>query len=97
MKVINISNFFAEFGGAFIEQLIILNEQLIKQGNESILIFPEEARYTKWAKNLSEKYRVYFVSLINKKNKQKVINELKEIFEIENPDIIHSQIGRAHV
>ena len=56
MKVINISNFFAEFGGAFIEQLIILNEQLIKQGNESILIFPEEARYTKWAKNLSEKY-----------------------------------------
>lgn len=90
MKVINISNFFAEFGGAFIEQLIILNEELIKQGNESILIFPEEARYTKWAKNLSEKYRVYFVSLINKKNKQKVINELKEIFKIENPDIIHS-------
>lgn len=90
MKVIHISNFFAEFRGAFIDQLEELGKKLTLQGDEIVYIFPENARALEWYKDLKNKYKVFHVSEINRKNEKKVIQELKLIFKQEKPDIIHS-------
>lgn len=90
MKVIHISNYFAAFRGSFIHQLELLGERIVDSGGEMIFIFPYRAKEIEWCKSLCEKYRVYFVSCINRKNKNKVLRELKEIVNTEKPDIVHS-------
>ena len=89
MKVIHVSNFYAEFKGAFISQLELLAENIISDGSEVIFIFPIKAKKLNWCKNLNSKYIVEFTSCIERRNKKLVINELKEIFSIYKPDIIH--------
>ena len=90
MKVIYISNFYAEFKSAFISQLELLAENIISDGGEVVFIFPIKAKNLNWCKKFNYKYRVEFVSCIDRRNKKLVINELKEIFSIYKPNIIHS-------
>ena len=90
MKVINISNYYAEFAGSFIEQLSLLGEKIISEQNDIVYIFPKEAKEKGWCKLLSIKYKIYFIDLIKKTNQKKIIKELKNIFITENPDIVHS-------
>ncbi|MGU8398586.1 hypothetical protein ACV3N1_04390 [Clostridium perfringens] len=44
MKVIYISNFYAEFKSAFISQLELLAENIISDGGEVVFIFPIKAK-----------------------------------------------------
>lgn len=90
MKVLQISNYYAEFKGSFISQLEILGEEILQSGGDIIYIFPNKASNIEWCKELAKSYKVYFVNCIDRKNKKKVIKELKEIINIENPDIVHS-------
>ena len=90
MKVIYISNFYTEFKSAFISQLELLAENIISDGGEVVFIFPIKSKKLNWCKKLNYKYRVEFVSCIDRRNKKLVINELKEIFSIYKPNIIHS-------
>ncbi|MBS3200925.1 glycosyltransferase family 4 protein [Turicibacter bilis] len=39
---------------------------------------------------MGNRYKIYFVEEVNRKNTSKIIEELKKIFNKENPDIIHS-------
>ena len=90
MKIIHISNFYANFKGSFINQLEVLAQRIKESKYEIIFIFPQEAKKIGWCKDLITKYKVYFVSVINGSTEKEVISELKNIFEIEKPDIIHS-------
>lgn len=90
MKVIQISNFFPEFRGSFIDQLELLGDSIKENGGECVYIFPHKAKSINWSINLSKKHKVYFVSHINRKTQSKVVKELKAIFKLENPEIIHS-------
>ena len=89
MKVIHICQYHAKFKGSFVNQIETLTNQMAMNGDNVVLIFPKEAKELEWGQQLSEKYKVYFVSNINNNEKQ-VIEELKEIFKKENPDIVHS-------
>ena len=90
MKVVQISNYFAEFKGSFISQLELLGNRILENGGEIIYIFPNRAKDIEWCKELRKKFKVYFVSCIEGNNKKKVIAELREIFDIESPNIVHS-------
>ena len=90
MKVVQISNYFAEFKGSFINQLELLGNKILENGGEIIYIFPNRAQDIEWCKELRKKFKVYFVSFVEGNNEQKVIAELREIFDIERPNIVHS-------
>lgn len=90
MKVVQISNYFAEFKGSFINQLELLGNKILENGGEIIYIFPNRAQDIEWCKELRKKFKVYFVSCVEGNNEKKVIDELKEIFDIERPNIVHS-------
>ena len=48
---------------------------------------PNRAKDIEWCKELRKKFKVYFVSCIERNNEKKVIDELREIFDIENPNV----------
>lgn len=71
MKVVQISNYYAEFKGSFINQLEVLGDEILQSGGEIIYIFPDKASNIEWCKGLEKKYKVYFVSCISRKNEKK--------------------------
>lgn len=90
MKVIQISNYYSDFKGSFINQLEILADKIKEKGGEMIYIFPENAKGKEWIKELKTKYKVYFITYVDRKKEKQIIKELNKIFNIEEPDIIHS-------
>lgn len=90
MKVIHVSHYYAEFKGSFINQIETLADKILENGDNIVFLFPNEAKDLKWCQQLSKKYKIYFLSNINRNTEKQVIKELREILKKENPDIIHS-------
>lgn len=90
MKVIHVSHYYAEFKGSFINQIETLADKVLENGDNIVFLFPNEAKDLKWCQQLSKKYKMYFLSNINRNTERQVIKELREILKKENPDIIHS-------
>ena len=61
MKVVQISNYFAEFRGSFISQIELLGKKILEYGGEIIYIFPNKAKDIEWCKYLSKKSKVYLI------------------------------------
>ena len=90
MKVIQISNFFADFRGSFINQLELLADNIKKSGGECTFIFPNQAKELSWCIDLKMRHKIYFISGINWRTRNLVNKELTNIFNIVKPDVIHS-------
>ena len=88
--IVHISNFKANFGGTFIKQITSVSDKINEYGGKVVLIFTEEANKLIWAKELTEKYNVYFVPMPTRYNFYKLYTILKDIFYKENVSIVHS-------
>ncbi|MDU4892495.1 MAG: glycosyltransferase family 4 protein [Clostridium sp.] len=90
MKVMQVSNFYAEFKGSFINQLEELEKKVNEDGGSMVYVFPLDAKKIEWCNKLQKNNKVYFVSNTQQANQKQIIKELKAIIDKEQPDIIHS-------
>ena len=82
-----ITDYAAPYGGNFLESLMALETQIVKQGGKVIYLFPEKAKDIKWIKRYQTKGRmIKFLpdSLTSR------FHEMKSILKAEQITIVHS-------
>lgn len=89
VKVAQLCNFLADYGGNFIESLRSIETAAAKDGTpyEAIFILPEGRPDLDWIKELQRNHKVYFISC---KSKIAIACAVYAICRKEKVDIVHS-------
>lgn len=87
-KVIHVLGLSSIYSGNIVPSLVKLAKELSKNNMELAFIFPYAANDKEWCKMLEEEYSVYYIP--QKQFSISTVYQLKKIFRIENPDIIHT-------
>lgn len=89
IKVAQLCNFLADYGGNFIDSLRSIETAAAAENTpyESIFILPDGRRELEWIKDLQRNHKVYFISC---KSKIAIARAVYTISRKEKVDIVHS-------
>lgn len=88
-KIMILANYKAYYKGNFICSILYLAAELEKKGYKTIFIFPKEARYKAWHKEVEEAGKIYYIS----DNTKIRFRQILQIYHKEKSQIVYAHFG----
>lgn len=88
-KIMILANYKAHYKGNFICSILYLSKELKRKRYKTIFIFPEEARYKEWHKEIEAAGKVYYIS----DNTKIRFKQILQIYHKEKSQIVYAHFG----